>query len=650
MLKISVGCFIGLTILFSCSLDAHAQDGRGMSSNRRANNAFEQALNAYHAYDYDRALDMVNRALRRDADFLQALILKAEVLFSMKRYEPSASAYLRVIHKNPNVYPQAHYYLGVSLFSFGDYAAAAQAFEAFPGTNESESPLWQKANQYLASCRFAVEAMANPVPFNPKNSGPAINTPDSEYSPAITADGQTLIFTRRSKRSNLPMLVHGAEEENFYVSHLQNGGWSNAENLGHPINTDGNEGAQSLSIDGREMYFTACNRPGGMGSCDIYYSQRTGEQWSTPINLGPVVNSASWDSQPSISADGKTLYFASARQGGYGDMDIWTTVLDSLGNWSHPVNLGPEINTNGREMSPFIHPDNITLYFASDGHPGMGGLDLFFSRKDEDGHWSQPKNLGYPLNTLADEFSLVTDASGRLAFYAADRPEGYGNMDIYAFELHADARPTPMTYMKGKVFDYYTQKPLAAAFELIDLESNRVIAASESDPVNGNFLVVVPLFVNLALSVSAPGYLFFSENFHYIDPRDVADPHLRDVPLQLVRAGESVVLRNVFFDTGHYQLKPESQSELDRLASLLTDNQSIHIEVGGHTDNTGDFPMNQMLSENRAKQVVEYLTGKGIEPDRISYKGYADTQPIDSNDTVSGRARNRRTTFTIIKP
>lgn len=629
---------------------ADCQPPAGASGSIRARRAFEKALQAYQAHDYQLALSEAERALSRDPNYLDANILKAEVLFNIKDYTNSALAYQQVIRLDPSVYPQSYFYLGYSLLKTGGYQEASDALNVFLAYPDKGTSLTEKARQLLRNCAFALDAIANPVMFKPENPGPAINTENAEYSPAITADGKTMVFTRRSRRDDPSTQLYGPEIENFFISHLRNGVWSVAEDLGPPINTQGNEGAQSISADGRELYFTACNRPGATGSCDIYYARRTGDTWSLPVNLGPVVNSTAWDSQPSVSGDGKSLYFASARRSGQGDMDIWMTTLGPDGKWLPPENLGAVINTPGKEMSPFIHPDNQTLYFASDGHTGMGGLDLFVSRRDAHGQWTNPENLGYPVNTYADEFSLVVDAGATQAFFAADREGGFGNMDIYAFELHAGVKPQPMTYMKGKVYDAITGAPLAASLELIDLESGLALHKASSDPVNGNFLVTVPVHINMALHVSARGYLFFSENLNYKDVRGMADPYLADIPLKTVRAGESMVLRNIFYETGSFELHPESRTELDRLAVMLKENPVMHIEIGGHTDNVGSYMSNVTLSANRAESVVKYLIEAGIDPSRISFNGYADTRPVDTNDTETGRARNRRTEFIIVEP
>lgn len=639
--------FLSVFLLLVSQLNAQPPlDHQG--SNFRARRAFERGMEAYHSRDFQLAIELVERAIKRAPHYVLAHMLRAEIYFEMHMFDQSAGAYEMVVGLSPDAFSQAYYYLGISYLKTGEYFLAKQRFSHFLSLTEVSGHLRSEAEVWLRHATFALDAKQNPVPFDPYNLGPGVNTVNAEYSPAITADANTMVFTRRIPRQIDAPREYGREVENFYVSHRVGEEWMEATDIGPPINTSRNEGAQSLSIDGRSLYFTGCNRPDGHGSCDIYLSVRIGDRWGVPQNLGSVVNSAYWDSQPSISANGKDLYFTSARRGGYGETDIWVTSLDENGNWQQPRNLGPLINTRGREMSPFIHPDNTTLYFVSDRHPGMGGLDLFYSKRDENGEWRKPVNLGYPINSHADEFSLVVDASGEMAYFASDKPGGFGNMDIYGFRLYEGVRPAPMTYMRGRVYDRENGQALEALFELTDLQTGNPLLRSSSDVVTGEFLVVVPLNTEVALNVSRPGYLFYSAYFNYTEIRTTVDPHLEDIALTPVRAGEPVVLNNVFFETASAELSPASRTELQRLTMLLTENPDLQIEVRGHTDSTGSHAFNLELSENRAGSVVRFLIRQGIDPSRMSYKGYADTMPVDTNDTAEGRARNRRTEFIVL--
>ena len=472
-----------------------------------------------------------------------------------------------------------------------------------------------------------------------------INTTDDEYWPSITADGQTMIFTRQpalgEKQSS-----NGAVQEDFYISYLSDTVWQQAFNAGAPLNTMQNEGAQTLSSNGSYMFFTACERPGGLGSCDLYYSSLNDGKWSEPLNLRSPVNSSAWESQPSISADGRNLFFSSNRPGGYGGKDIWLSRLNEKNRWTKPVNLGKRINTDGDEMSPFIHFDGKTLYFASDGGVGMGGFDIYMTKLKEDSTWTEPKNLGYPINTYNDEMGLIIESDGQKAYFSSIRNKSNGK-DIFCFNLYESARPSPVSYMKGKVYDKETGMLLKAYYELINLSTGKTVMKNTTD-ATGNFLVCLPSGFNYGLNVSKPGYLFYSESFMFEGQHTVAEPLIKKIILNPIKIGEKMQLSNVFYEIDSWQLKKESVSELNNLASLISENKDLIIEICGYTDSTGSNEHNMILSEKRALSVVNYLVNKGIPPERLKYKGYGNNSPIGDNVTSEGRKLNRRTEATVI--
>lgn len=644
-----------MRLLFLCFLLVAPMESLGASrdeepgtNSRRARRAYERALDAWRLYDYGQAIEQLERAVSIDDAFIEAQLLLGEIHHEHRQYHESIAPYQRVLELDASFYPAVRYFLGHALYREARYDEAVEVVTSYVEMERLAGESLLRAKDLLGRARFAADAVASPVAFHPVNPGPAINSEHSEYSPSLTADEQVLVFTRKKARHTGATHPHSDYFEDFYISYFRDGQWTEAVNMGPPLNTPNNEGAQSITADGRHMYFTACNRPGGMGSCDIYYARRRGDRWSQPVNIGPPVNTSAWESQASISADGNTLYFASNRSGSLGPMDIWKSHRGEDGRWSEPVNLGPTINTGGSELSPFIHHDGQSLYFASDGHYGMGGLDLFVSRRGEDGKWSEPQNLGYPVNTRGDEFSLMVGSSGRHAWFASNMEGGHGEMDLYHFELHEEVRPRPHTYMRGLVFDASSGEALEARFELLDLDDGTTITASMSDSVEGDFLVAIPIGQDIALNVSKEGYLFFSEHFSYAGEADIAEPYLRNIALHPIKEGQAVVLRNVFFDTDSHVLKESSQPELQRLLRFLQDNPGLRVEISGHTDSTGSFEHNKRLSEQRALSVREFLTGRDIHEDRISARGYADTRPIDTNDTPEGRANNRRTEFEIL--
>jgi outer membrane protein OmpA-like peptidoglycan-associated protein/tetratricopeptide (TPR) repeat protein len=613
------------------------------TTSSRAIKFFEEGLRFYDAKRNTEAEELFLKAIKADAKFIEAHILLGDTYFDMGRKREAIDMYKKVVSIDDQFFANTYFQLAQMEMATGEYAEAMEHFNKFLERKRINPQTRAKAEQQLKNSEFGAKAVKNPVPFNPTNMGPNVNTPDFEYFPVLTADGQTLVFTRNKRRSEAMDY-----QEDFYISLLnKEGQWGLAMNIGDPINTDDNEGAQTMTADGQQLFFTGCNRKGGLGSCDIYRSLREGRSWSRPENLGQPVNSNKWESQPSISSDGNTLYFSSNRAGGKGGSDIWVTQLAPNGVWSEPRNLGDSINTDGAEETPFIHPDGRTLYFTSNGHVGLGGKDIYVVRMKADGSWGTPKNLGYPINTWQDEMGLFVDASGALAYFASDREGGVGNLDIYSFPLYEAVRPVPVTYVKGLVKDINTKRPLGAKFELIDLSTSKTVIESRSDRVTGDFLVCLPLDRDYALNVSKDNYLFYSENFSLKERASVNKPFTMNVDLQPIEFGKTVVLRNIFFNTASFELKPESTAELEKLLAFMNSNPKIAIEIGGHTDNVGQRVDNQLLSENRAKAVFTYLKDRGVTELRMQFKGYADLVPVDTNDSPEGRANNRRTEFTV---
>ena len=592
----------------------------------------------------------LQKALKFDTNFIEAYLLLGDLLADKNDKNGAIEAYKSVIKIDPGYSAIVYYILASFEFSLEKFIDSRKHFSDFLSFPNIDSIQKKFAQDYISLCDFIINAVANSVPFEPINVGDSINSSYDEYINAITVDEQLMLFTIKEIVINETNVKEQRLEEEFYISEKQNGIWKKPVKMGYPINSSGNQGAICLSPDGKKIFFTACNRFDGFGSCDIYFSEKTNGKWSEPINLGKTVNSASWDSQPSISSDGKTLYFASTRKGGYGSSDIWKTRILPSGNWSEPVNLGKQINTKKAEMSPFIHADNSSLYFSSKGHQGMGGADLFLSKFDNNKQqWQEPKNLGFPINTSADEINIIVNASGNKAYLSSDKTSGMGKQDIYSFEMYEDIRPSKVTYLKGKVYDSISKKELSADFELIDLENNKVFIKSISDKSDGSFLICLPVNINYALNVSKDGYLFYSENFSLKNESSHTKPFLMNIALQPVKKGSSVILRNVFFDTDKYELKPESEVELLKLISFLQDNPKIKIEIGGHTDNIGNEEYNLNLSKTRAKAVYEFLIKNGIEENRLTYKAYGFSKPIDNNETPEGRTNNRRTEFKVLE-
>lgn len=627
---------------FSC----HAQEVLTTKS-KKAEKFYRDATKNFSLKYYDAAVEQLKEALQTDDKFIEAWLMLAEVYMDMDDNEDAIKSYKKSFEINPDFFPGAYLNVAEMEFLQGKYGESKPDYEKYLAYNSASDRNRKLALKGIENCNFAINALKHPVPFKPVNMGPNINNELDQYWPSISLDEKTFVFTLLLPKDPNYNAIIGNRQEDFYISYKEGDEWTPAKDVGYPLNTRDNEGAQTLSADGKEMYFTACNRREGYGLCDIYYSRFNGETWTTPVNIGTPVNTRYKETQPSLSPDGHTLYYACNRPEGKGGLDIWQSSLQEDGTWTEPVNLGDSINTSGEEQSPFIAADNRTLYFSSTGLTGMGRFDLFVTRKKDDGTWSTPKNLGYPINTNHNEEGLIVNAKGTTAYYSSSREGGYGGRDIYQFDLYKEAQPSPVSYMKGTVFDAETKRPLRAHFELIDLQTAKTIMDSYSQASDGTFLISIPTGKDYALNANRQGYLFFSENFT-LGKTDYTKPYLIDVPLKPIKAGEKSILRNIFFEFDKFTLKPESRIELDRLVRLLNENPSMRIEVSGHTDNTGTAEYNRTLSDNRAKAVVSYLVNAGIDAKRLSAKGYGETQPVASNETEEGKALNRRTEFTVL--
>ena len=604
------------------------------SKKKKAIKEFELALHNYNLQYYARAKQNLHNALKIDANFLDAYVLLAEISYEEGNKDEAINNFEKALNINQDYFPMIYLRKADLELQTGKYEQAKIDYNKFLEYPKKAKRYLSEVHQKIEKCDFALEMMKHPVPFNPQNMGSGINSPLSEYWPSLTADGKTLTFTRSDRKKNTP--------EDLFYSIRKNGQWLDAENIGAPINTPKSEGAQSISADGRTMVFTACLRADGIGSCDIYIAHKIGNKWTKPVNMGTPVNSKYKETQPSLTADGRGIYFVSNRPGGKGAFDIWYSYLNENNKWSVPVNLGDSINTPADELAPFIHYDNKTLYFSSFGHKGMGGSDMFMAHKDSNNQWSAPVNLAYPINTWNNEESMIVSADCKTGMFSSDMDGGYGQKDIYRFELYEAIKPQPVIFAKGLVYNAVNKKPLQASVIITTLDALEKYR-TESDKVNGNFLITLLPGKSYAFNVIKKGFVPFSKNLYLPDSNIVVK-----IPLQPIKKGEVFVLRNIFFDIDRYNLKPESYTELKLLISFLDSNPQLKIEIQGHTDNTGTFSHNKTLSENRAKAVYKYLIKEGIDKNRLAYKGYADTQPIADNKTKKGRALNRRTAFKIL--
>ena len=580
---------------------------------------------------------------------------------------------------NPNVDPQLHYQLGKAYHLNMEWDKAIKEFKIFQQTlsTKEAAELIADVNKHIEECLTGKELVKHPVRVFIDNAGPEINSPSPEYGEEISADESIMIFTARR-----PTTTGGQKDpvqneymEDLYISTKKDGKWTPAVNMGKPINTDKHDATAGLSPDGQILFVYLDENDG-----DIYQCEQKGDVWTKPEKLNKNINTDYHESSASISSDGKTLYFVSDKpsDGSLGDRDIWMSTKNEKGKWDKAVNLGPTINTQWGEEGVFIHPDGKTMYFSSQGHKTMGGYDIFKSVYDATTKkWSEPENLGYPVNTPDDDVFFVISASGKHGYYASFNANGYGEKDIYMITFLGPEKPmvlnnednllasiaapvketviapilqikeAQLTILKGVITDALTQKPLEATIELVDNTKNEVVATFTSNSASGKYLVSLPAGRNYGIAVKKDGYLFHSENFDI--PNTAAFQEItKDVALKNVAVGSKIILKNIFFDFDKATLRPESTNELQRLTKLLNDVPTLKIEISGHTDSKGADDYNKKLSNSRAKSVVDYLIKAGISADRLTYVGYGEEQPIATNDTDEGRQLNRRTEFKIL--
>jgi outer membrane protein OmpA-like peptidoglycan-associated protein/tetratricopeptide (TPR) repeat protein len=633
--KFFFGFSLQFILLNICSAQWYDPD----KVNKKAGDIYGKAYEEATAGNYTAAINHINESIKIEPKFVDAFLSRAGIYANLKKYDSSVIDFEKSLELD-SVYSKTYLLpYSISLAGSGKFEQALNAVNQFLTNNKLNKQSIKSGNYRKSTYEFAVDyakkhLFKNYV-FAPKNLGDSFNSTSPEYYPSLTIDGSKMIFTR---------LVEG--DEDFYESSFIDGKWSKARPLAGKVNTNLNEGAQNISQDGKWIIFTGCNYPEGQGSCDLYISYKTKNGWSEAENLGPLINTDFWESSPSLSPDKRDLYFASSIAGGFGGRDIWVTHRSISGKWGRPENLGAAVNTSGDESCPFMHADNETLYFNSNGLPGYGSTDLFYAKKITDSLWQEAENLGYPINTIDDEGSLIVAADAKTAYYASDKGDGKGGLDLYSFILREDIRPLKTLWVKGKVFDKKTLAGLPSTVELINIKSRNIVSKIQTDE-EGNYLITLPTGKDYAFNVNRKGYLFYSDNFSLRD-NTIDSVYNKDIPLQPLETGAAIVLKNIFFDTKKFNLKPESTSELDKIVLLLNDNPKLKIQLSGHTDNVGLAKDNLLLSNNRAKAVTTYLIQKGIAVTRVIAKGFGSTKPIADNKTENGKAQNRRTELSVI--
>ena len=630
-----------LFVFAGLSFSVFAQKTPGDKINPKALDVFERGLIKLRDGETKAAIPFLKRAIELEPNFTDAIYSLAGTYGELKDYKTAVEGYEkgRAIDSAGFKYYNLPY--SINLAGLGRFDDALESINKFL-TISNLSDRSRKSGEYRKrSYEFGVLygtklPMGNYV-FAPKNMGDSINSEKSEYYPSITIDDSMFVITRRGP----------GFKEDFYESNILPGkNYSKTKLIDGDINNPTSKGALNISQDGEWLLFAGYNFPGGYGDFDLYISYYTPTGWSEPENMGRNINTDAWESSPSLSPDNRALYFSSNRYGGYGGKDLYVSYRQPNGKWGPAQNMGPQINTAGDELAPFIHADNATLYFTSDGLPGYGGSDIYVCRKGPDNSWSIPENLGYPINSIENEGSLFVASDGKTAYYAGERADSRGGLDIYTFELRPEFRPARTLYVKGKVFDKKTGKGIPSAVELIENATQKVVSNVQTDET-GHYFITLPVGKDYTFTVNRKGYLYYSST--YALSKETADStYKKDIPLNPFELNASMVLQNILFDIKSTEILPESMPEINKLLKLMKENPTIKVQINGHSDNVGKPADNLKLSEARAKSVVDYLVKNGIEALRLIYKGIGETKPIADNKTEEGRAQNRRTEFVIV--
>jgi OOP family OmpA-OmpF porin len=624
---------IFLLVLLAVSVQVSAQNLS--SKNKKAVELYIEADNYRVRGQFAQAINLLNEAITRDKNFEEAYYRLATIYKAMEQYDQAGSTFekgLALVKSDSRKRMYLYELAAVNLWQ-GKYEPCKKYAADFLQIEKEDRRKVELAKVWIMQAEYSLtNTMVYDYVITPLSD--SVNIFPMQYFPTVTADGMQLIFTARYGGTR-------NDNEDLVVSSKQNNGsWGAPVSLSKNINSIQREGASTISADGRHIIFTVC----GTSGCDLYESRKTGNDWSRPKNLGPNINSPRWDAQPSLSADGRELYFVSERPGGFGGYDLWYSQLTNAG-WSKAVNLGPEVNTPQDEISPYMHVNNRELYFVSNGLPGYGGYDIYKVQKNETS-WSKPVNLGKPLNDHHDQYSFIVSAVGNQGYYS--REESKNRSRLYRIVLPEKwITPFKGNVVTGIITNKTWGQPLRAEVELYNLGAKKSVSKVFSDSVSGQYLMVLPGGSEYALYVEKAGYLFNSQHFNFVSDKNY-EPVRKDVSLEPVHENAAIILNNIFFDVDKFELRPESYTELEKVAAFLLQNPTLKIEIGGHTDNTGSELHNQQLSEKRAKSVADFLNSQAISKNQVQIKGYGSKKPLLPNTSEENKQQNRRIEFKII--
>ncbi len=631
-------CYWTIVVVFLMFNSGRAQDPLLSTKSKKAIELYTAADNFRVRGQFDKAIELLKEALEKDKKFEEAYYRLALTYRSSGDLIKSIENFELGLNLTSDIRKQKTYslQLGDALLRMGNYQKSLLYLDGFLKAEKLDKAKIDQAAVWRSQAQYGADHAKERYDYFIKPLSDTVNAFPMQYFPTLSADDSELIFTVRYGKA------HDDNEDIFICTKDEKGNWKTPVPISDRVNSTFREGASTISADGRKLIFTIC----GPRGCDLFETVKVGKEWKAPVNLGAAVNSPGWEAQPSLSADGSELYFISDRRGGLGGYDIWYSKKGEDGRWMRAVNVGAPVNTRFDEIAPYIHVNNQNLYYASNGLPGYGSYDIYVSERKE-GAWMPPTNMGAPLNDYYDQYSFTVSSNGKFAYYSKE--EGKNQSKIYRTVIPENFQvKSKGNVVSGTIRDAITKQPLNAIVELFDLKTNTKLSEFSSDSVSGEYLIVVPGLSEYALHAKRQGYLFESLHFDY-NQKDQSDAVVINMELKPILKNSTVVLNNIFFGLNEFQLTEKSKAELDEVFKFLTINSTIAIEISGHTDNTGSEEFNQNLSFKRAESVVNYLKEKGIDPARLNKKGYGSKRPVKPNDSEQNRQLNRRIEFTILR-
>lgn len=622
-------------------------------------------------YNWDERKAFLADALEAQPTWAEANLAMAKMIMTKAKADgdegnyPGAIKFLKAAVDNcPKIGAEPFYWLGTQYYLLENYPNAIAYLDKYLNYDTDDPK--KLGNNYefnsgqalemLRWSKFYVDIKNHPHPFAP-SPVKGISTPKDEYLAIITPDNSEALYIRRVPINQADRVWQSSQmAEIFTMSLMQpNGEFDKGNFMDDPFNRNSNEGAATLTVDNKHLFYTITKDGMDGPNTDIYTADFNDGSWTPIRSIGEKVNDPLyWDSQPTISADGNSLYFASNRPGGQGGIDIWVTTKGPDGEWQVPTNLGPKINTQYDEKSPFMHSDSQTLYFSSTGHPGIGGFDIFYSRLDAKGNWQEPVNIGLPINTTGDDLGFFVSVDGTTGFFSSNSqlPGYVGGYDVYQFELYKEARPEATVIVKGELKDE-AGNPLTGAtvVEVKDVQTKEKSTAVV-DTIMGSFAAAIRVGRqdDFIISVKKDSAAFNSQLFSAKQEIKTAAVTIQPMSVGKLKEGEAYTIHDINFATNAAVLEPESMVVLELFADYLKEHPNMRIEICGHTDNVGDAAKNMSLSNERAFTVFEALIKFGVPKNQIiGSKGYGASRPIADNGTEDGRAKNRRTEFVLVQ-